>query len=242
MHLSGENCEPDDWVTSTPYLEGAQVTENFVQYEALKDHTSSGGSQPPDTEFWAVRDVPLICSTIDLKLIDISLLPGPDGELDTGDEPFYFLRVSRISDTFPGPDGLLGTGDDVISSSPGGYFAEFGGPTPDGPDGVPGTADDGESEFILLTEEEEGVGGFYNFYWDTDDSLGPDGTPGTGDERNLPGKGTYAVDIMLAELVSAIGIVTLDSGASGSVDSITVDGVEVMTGGLRLSFRKFRLS
>jgi len=82
----------------------------------------------------------------------------------------------------------------------------FGGISPEGPDGILDTSDDGEGEFILFQDEEDdAVGGFYNIYWDTDSLI---------DNRNLPGKGTYAVDIMFFDgKIERIAVDINDGGA-----------------------------
>jgi len=77
--------------------------------------------------------------------------------LDPGQ--FFFLRVTQIDD-------FAGT---TLSSTSGFGPIDIGTPI----------------EFVLFQEEEEGFGGFYNFYWDTNLS-----------GRTLPGKGAYAIDIM----------------------------------------------
>jgi len=83
----------------------------------------------------------------------------------------FIIRVSQISGAAGNTNegGVLGTG----------VFFEF-----------------GSGEVILLQDD---VGGFYNLFWDTDDDVGPDLVPNTGDERDLPGPGTYAVDIILTD-------------------------------------------
>jgi len=140
---------------------------------------------PPEGE-----NPPLVCDFRLLELIDISEIP----------DSFFFLQVSRISDTINGATSSAANG-----GTPGPYLETFGEPTDDRPDG----------EFILFQDEEDdAVGGFYNFYWDTDDSLGPDGELNTGDERDLPGKGTYAVDIMFFDgATNKISIDINDGGA-----------------------------